>query len=188
MKNKTGSTTLTAEQRKEIIGIASKVAIEQYHKAAEKARKDAKDKRLHNTELLLKKYRGFVIHSQNAVFLASKVEDDNDLDELLDLMEAGTGCNDLVVTSVRDSAARTRVLVHHIDKMLDYFKYCCEHSKKPEDARRYRVIFYSYIAEESKQKSFQQLADEENVDVSTIYRDHKSAIRQLSALIFGYFE
>ena len=188
MKKKPGSTTLTAEQRKEIIGVASQVAIEQYQKSAERAKQTARDKRLHNTKLLMEKYRSFVIHSKTAVHEASQVEDDFDLDDLLELMDCGTGDKELAVTSVRESAARTRILVHHIDRMLDYFKYRCDHSPKPEDDRRYRIIHYSYLAEEKEQKTFQELADEENVDISTIYRDHKVALRQLSALIFGYFE
>ena len=101
---------------------------------------------------------------------------------------AEPGTKELAVTSVRESAARTRILVHHIDRMLDYFKYRCDHSSKPEDARRYRIVYYSYLAEEAEQKTFQELAEDENVDISTIYRDHKAALRQLSALIFGYFE
>ena len=188
MKKKSGSTTLTAEQRKEIIGMASQVAIEQYQKAAERAKQNARDKRLHNTKLLMEKYRSFVIHSKTAIHDAAQVEDDFDLDDLLELMDCGTGEKELAVTSVRESAARTRILIHHIDQMLDYFKYRCDHSRKPEDARRYRIIYSTYLAEEKEQKTFQELADEENVDISTIYRDHKAALRQLSALIFGYFE
>lgn len=185
---KSDKTTLTAEQRREIIGMASQVAIEQYQKAAEKARQDAKDKRLHNTKLLMEKYRSFVIHSKTAVHDASQVDDDFGLDDLLDLMDCGIGDREVAVTSVRESAARTSILVHHIDRMLDYFKYRCDHSSKPEDARRYRIIQYSYLVDESSQKTFQELAEDESVDVSTIYRDHKAALRQLSALIFGYFE
>ena len=188
MKIQSGSTTLSAEQRREIIGMASQVAIEQYQKAAERAKQTARDKRLHNTKLLMEKYRSFVIHSETAVHEASQVEDDFDLDDLLELMDCGTGDKELAVTSVRESAARTRILVHHIDRMLDYFKYRCDHSSKPEDARRYRIVYYSYLAEEAEQKTFQELAEDENVDISTIYRDHKAALRQLSALIFGYFE
>lgn len=188
MKKQSGSTTLTAEQRREIIGMASQVAIEQYQKAAERAKQNARDKRLHNTKLLMEKYRSFVIHSKTAVHEASQGEDDFDLDDLLELMDCGTGDKELAVTSVRESAARTRILVHHIDRMLDYFKYRCDHSSKPEDARRYRIVYYSYLAEEAEQKTFQELAENENVDISTIYRDHKAALRQLSALIFGYFE
>ena len=43
MKKQSGSTTLTAEQRREIIGMASQVAIEQYQKAAERARRRLAD-------------------------------------------------------------------------------------------------------------------------------------------------
>lgn len=188
MKKQSNSATLTAEQRREIIGMASQVAIEQYQKAAERAKQNARDRRLHNTKLLMEKYRSFVIHSKTAVHEASQVEDDFDLDDLLELMDCGTGDKALAVSSVRESAARTRVLIHHIDRMLDYFKYRCDHSSKPEDARRYRIVYYSYLAEEEEQKTFQELAEDENVDISTIYRDHKAALRQLSALIFGYFE
>jgi len=51
-----------------------------------------------------------------------------------------------------------------------------------------RIIYSTYLAEPEDQKTFQDIAEEENVDVSTIYRDHKMALRQLSALFFGYFE
>ncbi|MCI8602259.1 MAG: hypothetical protein HFE45_11850 [Oscillospiraceae bacterium] len=189
MKKK-AETTITAEQRREIASIASQIAIEKYRKEAEQAKEERRDKRLHNTKLLMEKYRGFVIHSQSAVYDAAQVRDDFDLEELLDIMNHSSevGPRELAVVSVQESAAKTRILVHHIDRMLDYFKYCCEHSPKPEDARRYRVIYYSYIAEESEQKTFQQLAEEENVDISTIYKDHRAAIQQMSALIFGYID
>lgn len=184
-KGKQPATSITAEQRKEIIGIASQVAIEKYEKVIEKHRKEAKDRRLHNTKLLLERYRAFVIHSESAVYDASQIDDDMDLDSLLDLMDCG---HKVVAESVQDSVARTRILVHHVNWMLDYFKYRCEHSSKPEDARRYRVIHQSYLVEEDQQKTFQEIADEECVDVSTIYKDLRIAIQQLNALIFGYVE
>ena len=182
---KESTSVLTAEQRREITVMASQVAVEQYRKEAERMKKEAKDNRLHNTKLLMEKYRGFVIHSQSAVYDAVQIDDDLSLESLLEIM--GTG-RTVSVTSIQQSAARTRVLVHHIDRMLDYFKFCCCHSAKPEEMRRYRVIYYSYIAEESEQKSFQELADEEKVDISTIYKDHKAALSQLSALLFGFVE
>ena len=188
MKKNTTALKLTAEQRKEIIELASLAAIEQYHKEAERAKKAAIDKRLRNTKLLLDKYRGFVIHSKSAVYEASQVRDDLDFETLLDIMGCGEGSHQLSVNSIRESAAYTRVIVHHVDRMMEYYKYRCESSPRPEDMRRYRVIYYSYLVEEGQQKSFQMLADDECVDISTIYKDHRAAIRQLSALIFGYFE
>lgn len=188
MKKSTTASKLTDEQRREIISMASRVAIEQYHKEADRTRKAARDKRLHNTKLLIEKYRGFVIHSQSAVYDAAQIDDDFSLDALLDIMGCGGDDRKLSIASVQESAARTRILVHHIDQMLEYYKFRCDHSPKPEDARRYRVIHYSYLVDEQEQKTFQELADEECVDISTIYKDHKAALQQLSALIFGYFE
>lgn len=187
MKKITTTTSkLTDEQRREIIETASRVAIAQYHKETDRQKKAIKDRRLHNTKLLMERYREFVIHSKSAVYDAAQVDDDTDFDTLLDLMGLGDGGRQLSVASVQESAARTRILVHHIDQMLDYFKCRCEKSRKSEDARRYRVIKGMYLDE--SEKMAQELADEETVDVSTIYKDAKMAMQQLSALIFGYFD
>lgn len=186
MKKKAGTSSLSDTQRKEIIEMASRVAIEQYHKEADRAKREVRDKRLHNTEMLMEKYRGFVAHSQKAIFDASQVEDDLDLDTLLYLMDCGGKDKQLTVVSVQESAARTRTLVHHIDNMLDYFEHRCLKSNKPEDARRLRVIKALYIDDD--EKSPQEIADIEQVDLSTVYRDKRAALRQLSALIFGYFD
>jgi len=172
---------LTPELTKEIV----ELAIDAYRKEADKRRKAAFDKRLHNTKILMEKYRGFVIHSQSAVHEASQVEDDLDFENLLELMSNGDA-KGLSVESVRESTARTSIMVHHIDKMIGYYEYCCKQSKKPEDARRLRVIKALYIDEDKKTP--EELAEQEFVDVRTIYRDQKAALQQLSALIFGYFE
>ena len=86
-KGKSPATSITAEQRREIIGITSQVAIEKYQKAMENHRKEARDRRLHNTKLLLERYRSFVVHSESAVYDATQVEDDMDFESLLDLMD-----------------------------------------------------------------------------------------------------
>lgn len=185
MKNKSGTSSLSETQRKEIIEMASRVAIEQYHKEADRFRKEARDKRLHNTELLMKKYREFVTHSESAIYDASQVEDDLDLDTLLDIMDCG-GKKAPSVRSVQESVAKTRLLILHVDKMLDCFESVCLKSNKPEDARKLRVIQKLYLNEEPMTP--QDIAEEEGCDPSTVYRDKRDALRQLSALIFGYLE
>ena len=185
MKKSTNSSRISDAQRQEIIETASRIAIEQYNKEAERARKAAKDKRLHNTELLMKKYRSYVKHSESAIYEMSQVDDDLDLDTLLDIMDCG-GSKALSVRSVQESVARTRLLIHHIDTMLECFKTVCMKSRKPEDARKYRVIQKLYLDDDPKTP--QDIAEEEGCDPSTVYRDKRDAIRQLSALIFGYFE
>lgn len=186
MKKSSTTPNISEAQRKEIIETASRIAIEQYHKEAERVKKAAKNKRLHNTELLMKNYRKFVIHSESAIYDASQVDDDLDLDTLLDIMDCGGKSKAPSVRSVQESVAKTRLLIRHVDTMLSCFEAVCLKSKKPEDARKLRVIQGLYLADEPKTP--QEIAEEEKVDPSTVYRDKRDALRQLSALIFGYFE
>ena len=144
--------------------------------------------RFQNTKLLLEKYKGLEEHSKGAVQSASQVDDDMDLEELVHIMKGYDERYEASVPSIMKSAAFTSTVVHHVQRMLDFYKRCCDVSQKPEDSRRYRVIHYLYLAEPEERKSFQQIADQEMVDISTIYKDHKLALRQLSALFFGYFE
>lgn len=186
MKKSSTTSRLSDSQRKEIIETASRIAIEEFHREAERAKKAARSQRLHNTELLMKNYLKFVTHSESAIYDATQVDDDLDLDELLDIMDCGGKDKSLSVRSVQESVAKTRLLIHHVDTMLGCFEAACLKSKKPEDARKLRVIEGLYLSDEPKTP--QELAEEEQVDPSTIYRDKREAMRQLSALIFGYFE
>ena len=151
-------------------------------------RKAVKDKRLHNTKLLLQNYHCFVEHSKSAVYEASQLSEDDDFEELMEeLMSQSDGRVRVpVVRSIQESAAHTRIIVQHIDRMLEYYKFRCEHSKRAEEMRRYRTIYDLYIAPEPKTQ--QQIADEEHVDLSTVFRDQKAGISKLSALIFGWLD
>ena len=130
--------TIPPEMMQEIVRVASETAIEKFQHEAERNRKAVKDKRLHNTKLLLQNYHCFVEHSKSAVYEASQLSEDDDFEELM------------------------------------------------EELRRYRTIYDLYIAPEPKTQ--QQIADEEHVDLSTVFRDQKAGISKLSALIFGWLD
>ena len=168
--------TIPPEMMQEIVRVASETAIEKFQHEAERNRKAVKDKRLHNTKLLL------------AVYEASQLSEDDDFEELMEeLMSQSDGRVRVpVVRSIQESAAHTRIIVQHIDRMLEYYKFRCEHSKRAEEMRRYRTIYDLYIAPEPKTQ--QQVADEEHVDLSTVFRDQKAGISKLSALIFGWLD
>ena len=182
-KKKPSGPILTPTLLKAIAEAASEKAIEAYRKEVEVHREEARDRRFHNTKLLLERFKGL-----EAVRSASQVEDDPDLEELVELMKGYDNRYEASVPSIMKSAAYTSTLVHHVKRMLDFYKRCCDVSQKPEDSRRYRIIYSTYLAEPEDQKSFQDIAQEANVDISTIYKDHKLALRQLRALFFGYFE
>jgi hypothetical protein len=135
-----------------------------------------------NTKTLLRNYRSFVEHCENAVYEASQMDDDVTLAEFLDLMGADKR-GSFKIESIRTSAARTRLIIDHIDEMLEIYRIYCEQSTKPEDARRYRVIYALYISH--KPKSTLQISFQENVDERTVYRDIDVAVEKLTALFFG---
>ena len=147
-------------------------------------RKSRYDRRLRNTRLLLRNYRVFRDHVAGAIYDAKQMRQPavdilDDLDEsTIDSMD-----DDLYVESIKRSQQRTLIILDHIDQMLEYFRIYCESSHKPEDMRRYHIIMALYIDEKSKNAD--QLAEEYNIDRSTVYKDVKEAIKPLSGLIFG---
>lgn len=168
---------------KELIRIAAeigaKTAIDRWEKEKEKEKSEQKDRRLHNTLLLLKNYRLFRDHAKNAVFQAEQM--DESIYDILESMERKT--SNLFVDSIKSSAMRTAMLVRHIEVMLGLYRVYCENSRKPEDLRRWRVIEGLYVAD--KELSVLDLADRENVAKRTVERDVTEACEHLAALIFG---
>ena len=73
--------------------------------------------------------------------------------------------------------------MEHVREMLTLYKLSCERSDKPEDKRRYRTIERLYLLKEPW--SAQEIAEEEGIDISTVYKDLNEAVRRLTALIFG---
>ena len=59
------------------------------------------------------------------------------LDELLE--------DDLKVESIMKSAARTQIIMRHVNRMLDIYKVVCENSLDETEQRHYRVIEALYL-------------------------------------------
>jgi len=150
-------------------------------KAAAKARND---RRKANTKLLLRNYRSLVDHCESATYTASQVDTDDgySLAEILELVN-GNVSDRLKVESIRQSTIKTKIIIDHIDTMIDLYKTYCDRSPKEEDRRRYRVIYWLYLDHEPK--TADELADEEYTEKRTIYRDISMAVEQLTAFIFG---
>lgn len=182
MGGKTKSPVLTPAMVKAITELAAQEGIKAYHQEAENQRKIAMDRRLRNTKLLLKNFRELEAHSNNAVFELSKVQD-GDLFDILDLMTRDSNDLDMQVESIKTSVGRTQLIVEHVREMLKIYEISCERSDKPEDMRRFRTIQRLYLQENPW--TAQEVASDEGVDISTVYKDLNEAVRRLTALIFG---
>lgn len=168
---------------KETIRIAAeagaKAAITQWEKERAKAADERVDRRLYNTRLLLKNYRLFKKHAENAVYEAEQL--DESVYDILDMMERNTGNG--FVDSIKNSVARTATLVRHIEVMLGLYRVYCEQSGRPEDLRRWRAVKAKYIDEYEKTNA--DIAEGEYVSDRTIDRDIATAHEELAALFFG---
>lgn len=163
------------------VQIGIRAAMDYLTEEREKARKTRYDRRLHNTRLLLKNYRTFKHHAEGAIFNAKKVRESaiDILDGLDDAMLDGNA----YVEGIKKSQQRTIIVLHHIEEMLRFYKISCEQSGRAEEMRRYRVIMAMYINE--PKLTAQQIAENENVENRTVYKDISNAVKPLSALIFG---
>ena len=146
--------------------------VEESAKLRKKATKERADARLYNTKLLLRNIQALRIHAEEAVS-----EADPEFWEDLMLPDGK-----ISLTSIRNSTAKTRALIAHVDAMLGAYEQYCE-NRTPEDQRRWRIISAIYL--EDPPVSPEMVADCENVDVRTVYRDIDIACNQLGVFLFG---
>lgn len=138
--------------------------------------------RIVNTKKLLKNYRGFKFHALNSIKNANDaIEHDVDLIAYLD--DRSFLSAEEEIQSICNSATRTALMVSHIDTMLTGYQKYCEYVDEPEEWRRYRVVNKLYIGEEKA--SAAAIAEKENIDTRTVYKDVDSACEKIAALVFG---
>lgn len=163
------------------VQIGVKAAMDYLAEEKQKAKRSRCDRRLHNTRLLLKNYRLFRKHAEGAVFNARQAKES--AVDILDGLDDAALSDGAYVEGIKKSQQRTVIILRHIDEMLRYWRVICEQSGKPEDMRRYRVITALYIDQERLRA--EDIAEREGIEPRTIYKDVSTAVKPLSALIFG---
>lgn len=161
---------LTKNQLKIISEVAAQEAIRTYEKNQLKTKKEKQDRRLRNTELLLKNYRKLKDHCS---------EIDSELEEfegtILDMQE-------LTIESLMRYRYKTAKMLRHVDKMLLVYEWDCSNGSD-EEKRRYNILKKRYLAED--RRTVKELCEEINVEQATVYRDTKRAIKDITVLLFG---
>lgn len=172
----------------EIIKMAAEAganaALAKFETEKKRSAKEWRDKRLFNTKVLLKNYRALNKHINSAVFEQKKIDEyrQESADDILELMWQKTD-SDVVINSIKESVERTKIIMEHVDTMLELYETFCMKSKKAEDRRRWRVTFAMYISPEIT--TAKEIAKREHIDKRTVYRDIDAAVERISALIFG---
>lgn len=176
---------LTDEELEKIYERAAVIGAQEAMKRFEQERKSEigqrADRRLRNTKLLLRNYRMLKKHAENSVFRRAQM-DESAFDILESMMKSRD--NDVIISSIKDSAARTAVMVSHVEAMLGLYAAFCEKSPNKEiECRRYDVVWDMYIAEDTL--SAKEIAKKKNMSKENVYVDLRVAVERLAALIFG---
>jgi hypothetical protein len=159
----------------------TKTAAERLERERKTQAKSRYDRRIHNTRILMRNYRSLKEHARGAVMNSKKAKE-NPID-ILDGLDHFEYTDNLYIESIKESKQRTMIILTHIDKMMQIYEIACERSRKPEDLRRYRILYDYYCAEPGK--SVQEISADYGEEERTIYKDLQKAVRPLSALIFG---
>lgn len=176
--------TLSKEDLQELMEKAAvagaKAGIDRYEAELKDRQKKYRDKRYHNTKLLLRNYRMLQINAENSVFGRSQMEESaaDILDNMMNMYN-----DEVIVESIKTSATRTAIIVSHVKTMIRMYQICCEQSGNEIDKRRYDIIYGLYIS--NPKITRKELMDKWNISSDTTYTDEKIAIERLSALIFG---
>ncbi len=149
-------------------------AANQVHQKEEKERKD---RRLHNTDLLLKNYRSFKAYCKKAVYEKPSETTEEVIEDIMSMKG-----DRVIVDSILRTTQRTEIIVEHIDKMLDVYRVCCSKGTDAEK-RQYNVIKELYIKGTAKNAA--EISQKMGVSKMTISTDLKTAKNRLSVLFFG---
>lgn len=184
MNDRVEFVALTKEEVETMIAKAAlagaSVAADTLQKAHQKEQKELKDRRLHNTRLLLRNYRMLKESCAKAVY--QKEHSEKSTAEVIEDLMSMKASDGVIVNSIKESAERTGIIISHVDRMLDVYRiYCGKYSEK--EKRQYKVIKSMYITKD--RSSAAELAKKFGVSKVTIYDDIKTAEERLSALFFG---
>ena len=129
-------------------------AIDHYRELEATAVKARHEKKKEIVKLLLENYRGLLANDESAIYKVTQA-----------------------------IGADVCFILNQIEAILGIYKSYCDRSTKKEDERRYRSVFWRYIATEAK--TVAEIAEGEFVDHGTIYRDIIDAVDYLTVLFFG---
>lgn len=180
MNDRVEFVALTKEEVETMIAKAALAGASVAADTLQKEQKELKDRRLHNTRLLLRNYRMLKESCTKAVY--QKEHSEKSTAEVIEDLMSMKASDGVIVNSIKESAERTGIIISHVDRMLDVYRmYCGKYSEK--EKRQYKVIKSMYITKE--RSSAAELAKKFGVSKVTIYDDIKTAEERLSALFFG---
>jgi len=141
------------------------------------------DIKLKNTRLLLKNYRKFVSFCKQATVSEKELETAT-VEEILDKLYCSAYDEVTIVQSILASKKRTEIILTHIERIIRFYIFEADASKNDEKWRKAHVLNDLYVEGDYKPK-ISDLSEKYHVGERQIHRDARSAIEEISVLMFG---
>ncbi len=161
---------MTREDEKQIIALTT----EQFMNCQRAAHKKKRNRWLHNTKQLMKHYNTLNAHSRKSVATLKKAFA---IEDVFEKEESG----DISIASIKKSAAKTYVIMQHVNQMLLILQ---DNYEQTGRGRKWRIFEEHFI----NQRTFKEIATAESIDERTAYRDTDEVLETLSILLFGIEE
>lgn len=162
---------------KQMVREATENAVKQIEKEKQDKIRNRYDRRLRNTEMLLRNYNNFKEHADKAIY------EDIEKEDVKEDMDYDKDIDNLFINSILKTKKRTEIMLKHIDNCIEYYTYKCLASDRDDIQRRIQVIKMLYINEDPM--TYEEIAEELNCSTKTINNTKKAAIKELSVLFFG---
>lgn len=172
------SNGLTKHQLEIIASASAEAAVAAYEKKAKKEKQDGKKRDLRNTTLLLENYRKLKeLCAETLEDISVKQIIHDEFEEDLDFSE-----ETLTLESLSKYRERTLMIMNHVDKMLQAYEITCANGPE-EEKRRYKILQLRYLSE--VHLSVKEIVKLHSIDQSTVYRDTRKAIKDMSTYLYG---
>ena len=163
--------------------VGAKAAVKAVERERRAYRKKQYDWKYQNTKLLLRNYRRLNAYYENAIFsIEDAAEADVSFEDIMRSMGRPAD-EEIFVESIQKNYLATRIIMTHVNKMLDCYEIMCERSNRQDDKRHWRVLEGLYLSE--NYTTAEQIAKQEHIDKRTVYKDIDVCAADLTALFFG---
>lgn len=178
--------SLTEEELERLIKAAgregAKKGVEAYERRKEKDKEELADKVKNSAKTIIIHYRQLKKMKNTSVTGTDTVTDPT-LKEILDGILEQVRKEEFNLTSTNKNRIVTGMLLNHVDVQLENYKKECRKSKIQDIQRRYRVVERMFLQAEPVRA--EDVAEEEQIDKSTVYRTLEKAYDDLAVLFFG---
>lgn len=163
--------------------VGAKAAMKAVERERRAYRKKQYDWKYQNTKLLLRNYRRLNAYYENAIFsIEDAAEADMSFEDIMRSMGRPAD-EEIFVESIQKNYLSTRIIMTHVNKMLECYEVMCERSNRQDDKRHWRVLEGLYLSE--NYTTAEQIAKQEHIDKRTVYKDIDLCAADLTALFFG---